>query len=191
MSYKITIEEFDNDITNYIEKLKNDLKNIKFDIENSIRFIISEELDCKDLFTCKKQKGVYLFELNLDTPNLTGTKRATKIKNFAEAWSKKKNDSFFSSSVIKKRLQLRSNFDKQWLPLYIGKNKDIYSRIKEHIDLCPTKNTYAMKLRHRANLHGLEFRVTAIEIDVLNYDFIVPHIERSLREIYHPLIGKQ
>jgi len=191
MSYKITLEEFDNDISSYIERLKNDLKNITFDAEKSIRFVVSNELDCKKLFAYNKQKGIYLFELNLDSPNLIGTKRATKIKNFAEAWSKKKNDSFFSSSVIKKRLQLRSDYDNQWLPLYIGKNKDIYGRIKEHIDLCPTKNTYAMKLRHRTNLHGLEFRVTTIEIDVLNYDFIVPHIERSLREIYHPLIGKQ
>ena len=191
MSYKITLEEFDLDISNYIERIKNDLKNITFEVEKSISFTISGELDCKELFDYSKQKGIYLFELNLDSPNLTGKKRATRIKNFAEAWSQKKNDSFFSSSVIKKRLQLRSDYDEQWLPLYIGKNKDIYGRIKEHIDLCPTKNTYAMKLRHRTNLHGLEFRVTTIEIDVLNYDFIVPHIERSLREIYHPLIGKQ
>lgn len=132
-----------------------------------------------------------MFELNLDTPNITGVKSSTKIKNFAEAWSLKKHDSFFSSSVIKKRLQLRSNFNEQWLPIYIGKNKGIYSRIREHIDLCPTKNTYALKLRHRANLLDLEFRVSIIEINVKNYDFIVPHIERSLREIYHPLIRKQ
>jgi hypothetical protein len=191
MSYKITLEEFDNDISSYIERLKNEMKNITFDVEKSIRFVVSNELDCKELFVYNRQKGIYLFELNLDSPNLIGKERATRIKNFAEAWSQKKNDSFFSSSVIKKRLQLRSDYNEQWLPLYIGKNKDIYCRIKEHIDLCPTKNTYAMKLRHRTNLHGLEFRVTTIEIDVLNYDFIVPHIERSLREIYHPLIGKQ
>lgn len=191
MSYKITLEEFDLDISNYIERIKSDLKNITFEVEKSISFTISSELNCKELFAYSKQKGIYLFELNLDSPNLTGKKRATRIKNFAEAWSQKKKESFFSSSVIKKRLQLRSDYDEQWLPLYIGKNKDIHSRIREHIDLCPTKNTYAMKLRHRTNLHGLEFRVTTIEIDVLNYDFIVPHIERSLREIYHPLIGKQ
>lgn len=191
MSYRIIIEEFDNNISNYIQRLSADLKDIKFDKENGIKFIVSNELESKNIFPYKKQKGVYLFELNLDTNHLTGTKRSTKIKNFAEAWSKKKNDSFFSSSVIKKRLKLRSDFDEQWLPIYIGKNKDVYSRIKEHIDLSPIKNTYAMKLKHRTNLHGLEFRVSIIEIDVFNYDFIVPHIERSLREEYHPLIGKQ
>jgi hypothetical protein len=37
-----------------------------------------------------------------------------------------------------------------------------------------------MKLKHRPNLYGLEFRVSTIKFDVKNYDFIVPHIERSL-----------
>jgi hypothetical protein len=191
MSYKITIEEFDTNISNYVERLKTDLVNITFNRENGIKFINSNELDSKNLFAHKKEKGVYLFELNLDSQNLIGSKRATKIKNFADAWAKKKNDSFFSSSVIKKRLQFRSDFNEQWLPIYIGKNKDIYKRIIEHIELSPKKNTYAMKLKHRINLHGLEFRVSTIEINVDNYDFIVPHIERSLREVYNPLIGKQ
>ena len=57
MSYKITLEEFDNDISNYIERLKNDLKNITFDAEKSIRFVVSNELDCKKLFAYNKQKG--------------------------------------------------------------------------------------------------------------------------------------
>lgn len=191
MSYKLTIEEFDNNISDYVCRLKNDIKNIRFNIEKGTTFIISDELNTQNLFENKKQKGVYLFELNLDNPYLIGTKRATKIKNFAEAWSKKKNDSFFSSSVIKKRLKLRRDFNEQWLPLYIGKSQDLYSRIKEHIDLSTNKNTYAMKLRHRTNLYGLEFRVSTIEINIVNYNFIVPHIEHSLREEYNPLIGKQ
>jgi len=191
MSYNIIIDEFDKNISNYIERLENNLKDISFDLDKSVNFIISSELDSKSLFPYKKQQGVYLFEINLDSPNLVGSKRATRIINFAKDWSKKKNDSFFSSSIIKKRLKLRTDFDEQWLPLYIGKNKDIYNRIKEHIDLSPGKKTYAMKLRHRPCLHGLEFRVSTIEFDVTNYDFIVPHIERSLREEYNPIVGKQ
>lgn len=148
-------------------------------------------MDSKSLFNNEKKQGVYLFELNLDSPNLVGTKRKAKIINFAEDWSNKKHAPLFSSSVIKKRLQLRANFNEQWLPLYIGKNKNVYKRIVEHIDLSATKNTYAMKLKERTNLHGLEFRVSIIEIEVQNYDFIVPHVERSLREVYNPLIGKQ
>lgn len=191
MSYNIIIDEFDKNISNYIERLENNLKDISFDPNKSVNFIISDEFDSKSLFPYKRQQGVYLFEINLDSPNLVGTKRATRMINFAKDWSKKRNDSFFSSSIIKKRLKIRSDFNEQWLPLYIGKNKDIYNRIKEHIDLSPNKNTYAMKLKHRPNLYGLEFRVSTIEFDVKNYDFIVPHIERSLREEYHPIVGKQ
>lgn len=191
MRYKITINEFDTKISKYIEELKADLIDIRFNTEEGIKFVNSFELESENIFTHKKEQGIYLFELNLDSENLVGEKKATRITNFAKSWAKKKNDSFFSSSVIKKRLKYRSDFNEQWLPIYIGKNKDIYKRIIEHIELSPKKNTYAMKLKHRTNLHGLEFRVSTIEIDVDNYDFIVPHIERTLREVYHPLIGKQ
>ena len=185
------ISSFDLKISSFVNEISNKIKEISFDQEQAITFVLTNDLDSKSLFNNTKKQGVYLFELNLESANLTGTKRETKIKNFAEDWSNKKNTPLFSSGVIKKRLQLRANFNEQWLPLYVGKNKDVYKRIIEHIELSPEKNTYAMKLKHRTNLHGLEFRVSIIEIDVNNYDFIVPHIERSLREIYHPLIGKQ
>jgi hypothetical protein len=185
------ITEFDESISSLIHDISNKIKEISFNHEQATTFVLTNNLDSKSLFNNTKKQGVYFFELNLESPNLTGAKRETKIKNFAEDWSNKNNTPLFSSGVIKKRLQLRANFNEQWLPLYIGKNKDVYKRIIEHIDLSSIKSTYAMKLKHRTNLHGLEFRVSIIEIDVNNYDFIVPHIERSLREIYHPLIGKQ
>lgn len=190
MSYNLIIEEFDSNITGYVDQLKEKIKDITFDSSLSIPFIISDQLDSKILFNEKKQ-GVYLFELNLESGSLTGMKKSTQIKNFAEDWTKKKNNSFFSSSIIKKRLLHRKDYNEQWLPLYIGKSKDLHKRIREHIELSPLKNTYAMKLKHRANLHGLEFRVSTIELDVKNYDFIVPYVERTLREEYHPLIGRQ
>lgn len=190
MSYKTIIEEFDNNISDYVDQLKEKIKDIAFDPTLSVAFRISDQLDSKSLFNEKKQ-GVYLFELNLECGGLTGIKKSTQIKNFAEDWTKKKNDSFFSSSIIKKRLTYRMAYNEQWLPLYIGKSKDLHKRIREHIELSPSKNTYAMKLKHRPNLHGLEFRVSTIELDVRNYDFIVPYLERALREEYHPLVGRQ
>lgn len=191
MRYIEILKEFDTNISAHISDIATNLIDVNFDTENGLSFILSEEFDNKLFFSPVKRKGVYLFELNLDSDILPGKKRETKIRNFAEAWSKKKQDSFFSSSVIKKRLSMYQNFDKQWLPIYIGKNKDVYKRIREHINLSPAKNTYAMKLKHRSNLHDLQFRVSVLEIDVINYDFIVPHIERILRDKYNPLIGKQ
>ena len=191
MDYNLIIKDFDHNISGYVEQLKEKIKDITFDSGKSVHFTISKDLNSKSLFEYKKKQGVYLFELNLDSPVFMEKKRPTRIKNFAESWAKKKNDSFFSSSVIKKRLKTHENFDKEWLPLYIGKSKDLYKRISEHIELSSTSNTYAMKLKHRQNLEGVEFRFTTLEFDVDNYDFIIPYVERSLREEYHPLVGKQ
>lgn len=191
MSYKIILEEFDKEITTRIDHLTTKFEDIVFDSNESHTYVVESDFDCKANFPIEKRQGVYLFELNVDNASLEGLKRSTKVKNFAKNWAHKKNDSFFSPSVIKKRLKMRKDFDEQWLPIYIGKSKNVYKRISEHIDLLPTKNTYAMKLKHRINLYGLEFRISIIEVNVKNYDFIVPHIERSLREKYNPLIGKQ
>jgi hypothetical protein len=191
MSYKITLKEFDEKISNYVKYIQATLNNIAFNPEESITFINQIDFDGKDLFNNKNQKGLYLFELNLESEKLVGMKNATKISNFAKEWSKKGQNSFFSSSIIDKRLKLQLDFKEQWLPIYIGKSKDIDKRIKEHLSMKPDKHTYAMKLNHRKSMYDLEFRVSKIEIDVENYDFIVPHLERVLRDKYLPIIGKQ
>ncbi|HCA07790.1 hypothetical protein [Chryseobacterium sp.] len=189
--YQDVITKFDRDITMHVESLKEHISDIRFDTENAVCFTLSDDFDSSLFLKKEKKQGLYMFELNLDTYLNAGVRRKTRIKNFAQAWKKKKQDSFFSSSTIQKRLKVREVFKEQWLPIYIGKNKNIYCRIREHIDLSPQKQTYAMKLKHRTNLHGLEFRVSTIELDVKNYDFIVPYVEKSLREEYHPIIGKQ
>ena len=43
----------------------------------------------------------------------------------------------------------------------------------------------------RENLKNDNFRLSAININVENYDAIVPKIEWQLRERINPLIGKQ
>lgn len=67
----------------------------------------------------------------------------------------------------------------------------MYNPITEDIELVPTSQTYAMKLRHRTNLNNLNFRVSILNIKIENYDFIVPYIEKTLREKYKPIVGKQ
>lgn len=191
MNYEKTISNIDDAITNYISNLMNDLEQINFDNSNNIKFVLLQNFTSEELNIQKKLQGLYFFELNIKSELIKGTKPFTKIKNFANCWSKKQQNSFFSSSVIKSRLNDKLTFNDKWLPLYIGKSKDICRRIHEHIHLCPKKNTYSMKLMHRTNLHGLEFRISILPINVKNYDFIVPHIERVLRERHRPIIGKQ
>ncbi|MDM1518027.1 hypothetical protein HX089_16870 [Myroides odoratimimus] len=189
--YEDIIHSFDKQIDKYVKDLEGKIEDINFDTLESIEFTLDDNINVDSLFNTNVKKGVYLFELDMDSlyPNIT--QRKTKIKHFAKDWKKKKNDSFFSSSIIKSRQKLYEDFDEKWLPLYIGKCKNLNKRIKEHIELSPKKHTYAMKLKHRPSLLGARLRVSTIELNVKNYDFIVPHIERTLRDKYNPIVGKQ
>ena len=137
------------------------------------------------------RQGVYFFELNLESEGLMGKNNFAKVSNFVKSWVDKETIPSYSPSIIHKIRKLLNDFDGQWLQIYIGKSKNVYKRISEHIDLSAEKKTYAMKLKYRTNLSGMEFRISIIEINVKNYDIIVLYIERSLRNKYNPLIGKQ
>lgn len=189
--YLSVIQKFDEDISSHVKQLETEIANIKFDPSKAFEFVLDDTFNSTVFKQQPKQKGLYLFEVDLDSMYPNSKKRDTRIKKFADEWQMKKYNSFFSSSIIKKRLKTYEKYDKQWLPMYLGKNHDVYKRLTEHIELSPQKHTYAMKLRHRTNLNSMKFRVSVIELDVENYDFIVPHLERALREEYCPIIGKQ
>lgn len=158
-NYERIIQDFDDHINQYVVELENKIDDINFDYGQSITFTLSEDLDTKSIFNNSIKKGIYLFEVNLDHLYSKSVYRKTKVKEFAKDWKKKKNDSFFSPSIIKSKQKKYEEFNDEWLPLYIGKSKKLNSRIIEHIDLSPKKNTYAMKLKHRPNLIGAQFRV--------------------------------
>ncbi|WP_157970322.1 hypothetical protein [Albibacterium indicum] len=80
---------------------------------------------------------------------------------------------------------------KEWIPLYIGKSRNIASRIHGHIFRELDKTTFAMKLKSRENLYGQRFRISYIKLDVNNYDMLVPYVERRLRNKINPIVGKQ
>ena len=189
--YIDVIREFDLNINNYVIDLQSKIEDINFDIGTSIVFVMTSDLDTKAIFSNIKKQGLYLFELNVDSLYPNVKYRKTKLKRFADDWKKKKNDSFFSSSIIQSRLKKYEQFNEEWIPLYIGKNKNLNKRLIEHVDLDPKKQTYAMKLRHRPSFSNAKYRVSILELDVKNYDFIVPHIERVLRDKYIPIVGKQ
>lgn len=68
---------------------------------------------------------------------------------------------------------------------------NIQKRIINHLNLSQDSRTYAMKLKSRKNLYGLNFRVQHLELNVSNYSFIAPHLEKLFRDKYNPIIGKQ
>lgn len=190
-AFQTILEKLDQEINQCIHQIEVEIQNIHFDSTTIAEFKLNDEFDSSVFKEKGVIEGLYFFEVDLDSEGLNGKKRKTKLNNFIKDWGKKTNDSFFSSSVIKSKIKHYEKFNQKWLPLYIGKHKNVYKRIIEHIELPPTSQTYAMKLRHRKNLDNLTFRISILKINVANYDFIVPYLERTLREKYKPIVGKQ
>ncbi|ENW08420.1 hypothetical protein F934_00007 [Acinetobacter beijerinckii ANC 3835] len=79
----------------------------------------------------------------------------------------------------------------EWMPLYLGKSKNVGKRVLEHINLAINKKTYALKLKARRDMSNYKLRLCAVPIEVQHYDIIVPVLESKLRDRFNPLIGKQ
>lgn len=191
---KKTLKEFDSVVDEFVDAVKRKSKKLSFNANDPVEFVLNEKLTDSVFDSIKpKQKGVYLFEIQLANPTVKGVKSQTKLANFVKQWGVQKTTKFlYSPNVIEKRLvKYQGDATIDWLPIYIGKNKDIRKRVLEHINLDTNTKTYAMKLKERQNLYGNTFRASYINVDVRNYDFIVPFLEKILREYYNPIIGKQ
>jgi hypothetical protein len=79
----------------------------------------------------------------------------------------------------------------QWMPLYLGKSRDIAGRVLGHIDLKLNQPTTALKLKERRNMAGQRFRLSTLRIEVENYDLIMPQVESALRDHCNPILGRQ
>jgi hypothetical protein len=93
-------------------------------------------------------------------------------------------------SLKKKRISRHTSL-LEWMPLYLGKSKNVANRVLEHINLPLVKTTFALKLKSRPAMAMRAFRLHTLRVQVENYDVVVPVLERALRDRFHPLIGKQ
>jgi len=131
--------------------------------------------------------GVYLLEIK----NNTKFEDFTSWLNYFEPkWADPKYIASYTSNLKQKRTSKHKEL-KDWIPLYIGKSKDIEGRVHEHIFKELHKTTYALKLNARENLFNETFRISTIKIDLLNYGALMPIIESTLRDKINPIIGKQ
>lgn len=112
------------------------------------------------------------------------------IDHFRVRWENEKYLKKFTPNLKKVRIKTHSDL-KEWIPIYIGKSKNISTRIGEHIYKELDKTTFALKLMARENLKNETFRLQTIKIGVTNYDAIVPRIESYFRDEINPIIGKQ
>lgn len=136
-----------------------------------------------DLFNFQ---GVYLFEV-YDSAKMNGK----FIKEFCDLWTHPNYEKKATPSPKKKRIIHHIDGDNNWIPIYLGISKKVSQRIKAHILKKLHQRTFALKLRERENLYGIKMRLRTVELEVKNYDQILPIIERKLRDQINPIIGKQ
>lgn len=112
------------------------------------------------------------------------------IRDLRTEWEQPEYLQSYTPNFKEKRIRKHSAL-KPWMPMYLGKSKNVSKRIIEHVTLGRPVSTYAMKLKMRNNPRFLDWRLSVIELQVKNYEFVVNSLERLLRDRLNPLIGKQ
>jgi hypothetical protein len=180
----MNLQKIDSEINKQLELLKEEVKLI--DLEDICEFKLDDAGD-KIPWDDLVYKGIYLFEIKNDN-RFTDFKEW--INDFKEIWET--DDYRYKFTPNTKKLRIKAHKDlNDWIPIYIGKSRNVGSRIHGHIYKELNKTTFALKLLARTNLKNQTFRLKAIKVDVHNYDSIVPKIEWQLRNRINPIIGKQ
>ncbi|MBU2019669.1 MAG: hypothetical protein KJ941_08485 [Bacteroidetes bacterium] len=178
------ILNIDNELTKQFDTLEKLTKKVEFieiaqfKLENAADKIPWNEI---------VHSGIYLIEIK---NNKKFESYENWIENFKQEWEDERYLRKFTPNLKKMRINAHSELI-EWMPLYIGKSKNIGSRIHGHIYKELHKTTFALKLMARENLHKETFRISICKVAVRNYDAIVPRIEWQLRNKINPLIGKQ
>lgn len=170
------LTELNDELVNYAKSLNFKIV-CEFDLENC------ESIPWNEIHS----KGIYFIEIKNKT-NFNDFQ--SWIKTFREEWEDEKYKYRFVPNIKNKRIN-KHNELKDWIPLYIGKSKKISTRIHQHIFKEIEKTTFALKLNAREHAKKETFRLSIIEIPTNNYDWIVPVLEKTLRDQINPIIGKQ
>jgi len=181
---KTLIKEIDNSITVQLAKLVSYSQTLEF--EKVCEFILDENIHT----ICDAQysyPGLYLFDIRSEEQ---GGKVKKWMDEFTDLWRSEAYHLQWTPGIKNIRKRAHTEID-DWVPLYIGKSKNVGNRINEHILKELKKTTFAMKLKARKNLYGRTFRIKVLKMDVENYDVLVPHLELLLRNILNPIVGKQ
>ncbi|NOR68500.1 MAG: hypothetical protein GQ532_02185 [Methylomarinum sp.] len=177
--------EIDSNLSEQMALLKEEASKLKFKPEYEITL---KKHMVNTAFDNLEYSGIYLFEIK------TKPKKYKLYKDWENEFIKKWRDDRYhgkhTPDLKIKRLSKHSEL-KEWMPLYLGKSKNISKRIEGHLFLGLEKTTFALKLASRENLYDSVIRISAIAINVNNYDLIVPTIESQFREKTNPIAGKQ
>lgn len=180
--------EIDKQLIDSKQRIINIVDTLEF-VEISIFKLDDTIKDLPLQFDELQYSGVYLLEIKNNNEFKTFP---NWVESFLQLWLGENNiyEKKFTPNLKKKRINAHEVLN-DWIPLYIGKSKNIKKRVLEHIYKDLDKTTFALKLASRENLFENVFKLSAIKIDVKNYDIIVPIIESELRNKINPIIGRQ
>lgn len=176
------ITQIDNEISKQLSLLEKEINTLEF--KTYYEFTVLESKNNFNKYKLNFQ-GIYFIEIEKKGNNITFSQWVDKFKT---EWE---NKSFFNRPQIRQKSINNVKLTNNWIPLYIGKSQEIGNRLYKHLFLENKKSTYALKLYDKAFLKHEKIRIKAIEINVENYDQIVPFIERKLRDEINPIVGKQ
>ncbi|URC11912.1 hypothetical protein [Flavobacterium sp. B183] len=178
------IKEIDSEITKQLYLIKAFSNELHF--KEICQFELNEKLD-NIPWDILNHPGIYLIEVR---NNEKFKIYEEWVNDFKFRWENEDYVKKFTLNFKLKRIKAHNEL-KEWIPLYIGKSKNIKSRLHGHIYKELSKTTFAMKLLARENMKKEIFRISIINLELTNYDAIVPVIENQLRNRINPLIGKQ
>lgn len=145
------------------------------------------ELDDYETIARQQYPGIYLIEIKVLERHPSFNAWAVW---FQSEWVRPEYERMHVPNPKKKRLSVHSELA-EWVPLYIGKSKNIAKRVWEHIHLKLEQPTTSMKIGRRANMANQRFRLSTVRVDVENYDLIMPKLEAALRDKHNPILGRQ
>lgn len=178
------IKIIDEEITKQLELITAFTKELNF--KEICNFELNEKLE-NIPWKILAHSGLYLIEVkNKDNFFMF----EEWVNDFRLRWEDIEYLKKFTPNFKLKRIRAHTKLE-DWIPLYIGKSKNIKSRIHGHIYKDLSKPTFAMKLLARDNMKQETFRISVINLELKNYDAIIPVIENELRNRINPLIGKQ
>lgn len=180
----MTLEEIDLELTKQFELLNKVIDETL--LKQICQFNLNEHLN-EIPWGELKYSGIYLFEIK---NNGKFSSFEDWINDFKIGWRDTKYLKQFTPDLKEIRIKSHTELN-EWIPLYIGKSRNIEARIHEHIFKEIDKTTFALKLLARTNLHNDSFRLSTLKMDVSNYDAIVSRVEWQLRNKINPIAGKQ
>ena len=146
--------------------------------------------DLSDTKTIAAQtyKGIYLIEVCTASIHADFDSWALE---FRAEWDLPEYHKKFTCTTKDKRIRQHGGALKEWMPLYIGKSKKVGERVMQHLTLEMEARTFALKILARPNMARRQFRLHTRQLEVKNYDFIAPALEKAIRDRINPIIGKQ